>query len=661
MRPGSSRSSDRSGRWAAILAAAATALPLVLGTGGPAHAADAAACTADGPTYAVNAKGELLQYKMKSPLSGSGGLGGATVVGSGGWQNFGLVLAGPTRSIYAFKPDGTYYAHHSPGGTWDVMPKKVSSDFGWLANAEGRGHAAVDGEGRLWVVDNDGALLSYVYDTLKDTWSEIPTKAHDRGWDRYDLIVAGDAGVLYGRSATDGKLYRSRFDVTSQRWVERHVLVHSGDWRGFKHITSNGGDTLIATKKEAGEAYYYRFDENTRTWAVNAVEVGSGGWQKFSQVSASPNTCRTLQNHTPAAPAVALESFSRTSVFQSSAGTLEYAYTDNIGRLVHGRQSDPSNFDSTQWTTISGNEAFSGQPSLSQYADGRVSVTGYTTSGSVRQRVQKAKGATDWAAWTDLAGAMAQPPVTAKTPGGLVTQFAADASGRPWYRTQDSAKEALKGWMPLTGSGFTGPFTAATVRDGIQLFGKNASGVLSTALFGSAGTLSAWTPLGAQAVSGTPAVVVYPGYRIRVFATTTDGGVVSTAQTTEKGAYAPWSPVEGVTAAGSPSAVISPLTGVTEVVVRGTDGYVHNTGETVQGSGAWRPWQLASADAAATDPAAFMYSDSTGPTWAYAVRNEANKTSVYQVRQTSSFRASLAAGTEKPSFGAYALPAPPAK
>ncbi|MFI6034764.1 tachylectin-related carbohydrate-binding protein [Streptomyces sp. NPDC051315] len=643
----------RVGRLTSVTAAAAAALPLLVAAPGTARAADSATCPANGRTYVTNTAGELLRYTMANPLTGST-FSTHQKVGSG-WGAYGKVLAGPDGQFYAFKSDGTYYAHRTESGTWDVAPKRVSTALGWLSNAADREQATVDRSGWLWVADNLGQLYAYRYDASIEGLRSL--RVLDKGWDRYNLITAGDSGVLYGR-ATDGRLYRSRYDFASQRWLERHVLVGSAGWGNFKTVTAGGGDTVVAVQT-SGAAVYYRYDENTGTWPVLAKQVAAAGWQNFTNVTSRPDNCGLVANHTPTATPLPLESYTPNAVMQASDGKLELAYTDNIGRLVHGR-TDPAVVNSAQWTVISGQEAFTGRPSLSEHTDGRVVVTAHNTSASVWQRDQAAKSSTEWAAWKDLAGAMQQHAVTAKAPSGLLVQFAADANGVPWYRLENVPNNTFMGWIPLPGTGLTGPLTAVTVRDGIQLFGRKADGTLSTALFKEDGTLTAWTGMGTQTIAGTPSVVIYPGYRMRVFATDANGNVVTTSQSAEGGAYGTWETVTGITAQGSPSAVISPLTGLTEIVVRGTDGTVHNTGETSQGSGVWRAWDQVTSQASATEPTAFTYTGPTGPTWAYTFRTTDNQTRIYEVQQTSSLSA-MRAEADAPDFRGSLLPAPQAQ
>ncbi|MFJ9568835.1 tachylectin-related carbohydrate-binding protein [Streptomyces bacillaris] len=648
-------STRRKARWAGALTAAATVVPLLVGLPGTAHAAETATCTPSGPMYAVDTAGKLLRTDMPTPVSG-GTLGTPGTIDTG-WNGYGRVLAGQSARFYGIKSDGLYLSRRT-SGTWDIHHKKISPDFGWLAGAASRNRITVDRGDRLWVFNSEGQLRAHKYDLATEKWTGDSGKIIDQGWQRYDLIVAADAGVVYGRDATDGRLYRSRYDFTSQRWLERHVVESLADWRQYtKGITSIGGDTLVGVTA-SGAAHYYRFDENIRDFTVYKKTVAASGWQNYTNVSGAPDACRLTANPTPPSPAAPLESYSATSAVQSSTGSLEFAYTDNIGRLVHGRMTDPSDFNGVQWTTVSGNEAFTGRPTLAEHSDGRVVITAQNTSGSIWQRTQTAKAGADWNNWVDLAGAMAHRPVTARTPGGLLVQFAVAADGSPWYRIQQRPNVDFMGWMRLSGSGLAGTLQAVTVRDGIQLFATTTGGTLSTARFSESGTLTSWSGLGAQNVSGAPSVVVYPGYRIRVFANDGQGHVITAAQTTENGAFGGWDTVGGLNADGAPSAVISPLTGLTEITARGTDGFVHNTGETVQGSGSWRAWQQASFEASATAPTTFAYTNSSGPTWAYVFRTADNQTRVYQVQQGFARSAATSGARTAPRFTAGSLPRP---
>ncbi|MFW6725211.1 hypothetical protein ACHZ98_34785, partial [Streptomyces sp. MAR4 CNY-716] len=383
-------------------------------------------------------------------------------------------------------------------------------------------------------------------------------------------------------------------------------------------------------------------------------------WAGYTSVSGGPASCRLNADHSPARPSIAVDAYSPAAIQQSPGGEIEYAYTDNIGRLVHGRQSDPNDFNSTQWTTISANEAFSGTPSLAAQPDGKVAITAQSVNSDVWW-TRHPQNSPDWDAWFNLAGSMAQHPVTGTMPDGRLAQFAVDAEGMPWYRIQQRPNVAFMGWVPLTGQGFSGPLTAVTVRDGVQLVGADAGGRLRTASF--TGTaVGAWTALGDAPVAGRPSVVVYPGYRMGVFARATDGRIVTLAQTSEGGAFpGTWTQVGNITSAGAPSAVISPITGVTELVARGADGMIYNTGEQSQGSGTWRSWRQESFEASATDPTALTYSNAGGPTWAFSFRTSANQTRFYEARPTAAKATRDTGEPAAPGFAGHRLPAPPEK
>ncbi|CAL9548580.1 hypothetical protein SUDANB145_04375 [Streptomyces sp. enrichment culture] len=645
---------------------AAAALPLTMTTtSGTAQAADEITCTSTGALYSVTTEGSLLRRNVADPAGATGSLPEAGTIDSG-WSQYPRVLTANGATFYGFKSDGLYFSHRDGStGTWDIHHRKISDSYGSYRLDANRNKITADRGGNLWFVDGDGDLRYARYTSSTDTWSADSNKKIASGWGRYSFIVATELGVVYGVDSATGDLTRSRYDFTSQRWIEQHRTVSWADWRDTEDLTSFGGDTILRVKPN-GEVRQYRFREDAGNFDPYNVLLGSGTWWAgYTSVTGAPDACRLAANHTPAKPSISVEPATPTSVLQASSGEVEYAYTDNIGRLVHGRQTDPSDFNSVQWTTVSGNEAFSGQPTLSEQPDGRTALTAQNVSSDIWWR-RHAASSPDWGDWINLAGAMAEHPVTGKTADGVLAQFAVDADGKPWYRVQQRANVDFMGWMPLSGEGFTGPLTAVTVRNGIQLFGTDANGTLRTATF-SNGTVGTWTTLGDRTITGTPSVIVYPGYRLGVFARDTDGHIVHLTQTAEGAAFpGSWSQVGDKTFAGSPSVVISPLTGITEIMARADDGYLYNTGEQTQGSGTWRTWNQETFEAAATDPTAFTYTNTSGPTWAFSYRTSSNQTRVYRASSAlTTFRSENSDSDDSkaepaPVFEQNELPAPPA-
>ncbi|MFK0116335.1 tachylectin-related carbohydrate-binding protein [Streptomyces sp. NPDC090994] len=616
-------------------------------------------CAATGSLYSVTTAGGLLRRSLSDPAGGTGTWPESATIDTG-WDQYPRVLAGPSATFYGIKSDGLYLSHRDSAGTWDIHHQKISAGYADYRLDENRNKITIDTDGHLWFIDGDGDLRWTRYDSDTQTWEPAGgSKKMGSGWGRFSMIVATDVGVLYGVDSATGHLLRSRYDFESQRWIERDRLASSADWRETEDLTSFGGDVILRVLPD-GEVRHYRFREATGDFDPYNKLLGGGTYVAgYTSVVGSVRSCLLNASHTPPSPAITVDAFTPSSVLQASSGEVEYAYTDNIGRLVHGRQTDASDFNSVQWTTISGNDAFSGQPQLAEQTDGRTTVTAQNVNSQIWYR-RHAASSPDWEDWYNFAGAMAQHPVTVKTPDGAIAQFAVDAEGEPWYRTD------FLGWMPLSGEGFTGPLTAVTVRNGIQLFGTDANGTLRTATF-SNGTVGTWTTLGDRTITGTPSVIVYPGYRLGVYARDTTGHIIGLTQTSEGAAFpAAWSQVGDKTFAGSPSVVISPLTGITEIVARGEDGFMYNTGEQTQGSGTWRAWNQETYEAAATDPTAFTYTNASGPTWAFSYRTSSNQTRVYRASSAATaFRSeSSDSGDSKaepaPVFEKNELPAPPA-
>ena len=249
----------------------------------------------------------------------------------------------------------------------------------------------------------------------------------------------------------------------------------------------------------------------------------------------------------------------------------------------------------------------------------------------------------------------------ARQTDGQPILLALDSAGGLWYLPQPSVSGPYRSWTSLGVTGLKGLPTAVAVRDGLQLFVIDSAGTMRTATLAPSGTVSAWTSLGGAGLTSTPAAVVYPGFRLRVFARAGDGSVVTKAQDATLAWPQAWTTVgqPGI-AAGSPAAVLSPLSGRTEVVVRGLGGALFSTGETIQGSGQWREWVpiLQGSDTAATDPTILSYNDGFSLRWGVLFRNADQQSLLYTVGP--SFAAlSSPAGSESPTFTATALPAPP--
>ncbi|GAA4804922.1 tachylectin-related carbohydrate-binding protein [Streptomyces ziwulingensis] len=645
------------------LATAVAALPLTLTltASGSAYAADAVTCTSTGVLYSTTTAGNLLRRNVPDPAGATGALPASAVIDTG-WDQYPRVLAGNGATFYGIKSDGLYLSHRdSAAGTWDIHHRKISDSFNSYRLDENRDKISVDRGGHIWWLDGDGDLRWSRYDRTTSAWDAGSNKKVASGWGRYSMIFATDLGVVYGVDSATGRLLRSRYDFTSQRWLQAHKVVSTADWRDTEDLTSFGGDVILRVKPN-GDVRQYRYLEEAGNFAPYNVLLGSDAtWSGYTSVTGAPDSCRLDANHTPAGPEVDTEDFTPNSIMQASTGEIEYAYADNSGRLVHGRQTNPSDFNSVQWTTVSGNEAFSGQPQLAEQPDGRTALTAQNVNSEIWWR-RHAASSPDWGDWIDLAGAMREHPVTAKTADGVLAQFAVDAEGKPWYRVQQRANVDFLGWLPLSGEGFTGPLTAVAVRDGIQLFGTTADGTLRTAAYRD-GSVGAWTTVGDQAITGTPSVVIHPGYRLGVFARNSAGNIITLSQASEGAAFpTAWSQVGDRAFAGSPSVVISPLTGITEVMARAADGYMYNTGEQIQGSGTWRTWRQVSFEVSATDPTAFTYSNSNGFTWAYSFRTSSNQSRAYEVTPTDTAARSTTgdAARPAPAFTAHELPAPPA-
>jgi hypothetical protein len=370
---------------------------------------------------------------------------------------------------------------------------------------------------------------------------------------------------------------------------------------------------------------------------------------------------------------VPVEQFSPTTAMQlapvpgASAGALEYAYVDNIGRLVHGNQSDPDNTSTVQWTVISGNDAYTGQPALAQQPDGRLQVTGHNADSGMRTNTQATASPPAWGSWVNQGGLLSSGAAVVRPDDGRLVAFAVDPNGVLWSLRQSTVNGPYTTWDSFGNVNLIGTPTAVPIsNNGVQLFTRDSSGALLTALY-SAGTLSAWTSLGGTGLTGSPTVVIAPGFSLRVFVRAADGTILTKKQDATGVFPQAWEQVGTFVSAGSPSAVLDPTTGKVEVMARGADGAIYETGETQQGSGMWRDW-VARTDpiatpsiAAATDPTMFTITNVNGGSLlGFVIRNSDNQVWLFtEVTGSGALAADAADGRAAPGFIAHKLPPPP--
>lgn len=331
-----------------------------------------------------------------------------------------------------------------------------------------------------------------------------------------------------------------------------------------------------------------------------------------------------------------------------SLATVEYAYVDNLGKVVVAHQPDPNNPFDVQYQTISGNEAFSGPPALTHGAAGVVQAAAqYGDGGDVWTTQQTASAAPTWTGFTDLGGSMASAPAAANLAAGTTVLFAVDADGKLWAFVRSGTSPS---WRNLGDQDLVGTPSTTTVRDGVQVFARTAAGTVKTIVFRDDLTVTAWTDLGGT-VAETPAAVTYPGYRVALFARATDGSVVTKKQDAANTFPAAWTPTGQTGVTGAPAAITDPVDGRTWIVTRDDAGQIQLWVETAAGAETYTAYTGWSGNDVPTvvDPSVGLISASGGQFWVIVYRGVNGTPRVVRAAQT--FAATRSAG-----FTEQALP-----
>ena len=536
-----------------------------------------------------------------------GGLSSAPAAVSWASNRIDVFVRGTDNAVWHKWWNGSWSGWESQGGTLTSAPAVAS----WAS-------------GRLDVFGR-GTNNALYHKSFSGSWS---------AWQSLGGVLTSGPGAVSWAANRIDIFVRGGGNVLEHKWW-------NGSWSGWQSL--GGG---MASSPAAA------------SWASGRLDVfsrGTGNTLQLISYSGSWSAWQTLLDGGPAGPPVSIEQFARVSAAQAtpvpgaSIGTLEYAYVDNIGRLLHGHQTDLDNFSSLQWTVISGNDAFSGQPALGEQADGRLQVTSMNIDRHVWFATQTTKSPPVWGSFIDVGGSMNSAPAFARLADGTLAAFIVDVNGRLWSTQQSGPNKLYFAWRDRGDVDLAGAPTAVTVSSGIQLFARNASGALLTALFAN-GALSAWTNLGGSGLTGSPAVVINPGWMLRVFVRGADGTILTKMQDSTGAWPQSWDPVGTFVAAGSPTALLSPVTGRTEVVARATDGTLFSTGETQPGSHVWRDWVSASIidpstglpETAATDPTSFAVTGATY-TWAFIFLRDDGARRVYTVTEVIGLAGAAAA------------------
>jgi hypothetical protein len=392
------------------------------------------------------------------------------------------------------------------------------------------------------------------------------------------------------------------------------------------------------------------------------VKVGTEGKIRIKNVSSA--TVRVLVDllgwFADPLPAVPVAQYSpvvarqQTPGGSASQGAIDYAYVNNVGGVLHGRQADPDEFGSIPFASLSELESFTGPPALGQLTDGRVQAVAQHTDSNFRSITQTAVNSPSWNAWALLGGSMASAPVAGRLSDGTTVLFAVDADGRLWAYAQAGTDQY---WRSLGDVDLARTLSVAVASDGIRVVALDGGGAAKTAVYHADGSLTAWTDLGGTGLNGTPALVVYPGYRTRVFVRAADGTIVTKIQDPAGTFPAAWDTVGSFVAAGAPAAILDPSLARTAVVARGTDNMLNVVWETAQGSGQWGQWRSYQ-EPVASEPTVTAFANDSGQSW-FALARNLNNQLIFLMRDEPQSPAGAAKAATDPTFTIRKLPLPP--
>jgi hypothetical protein len=391
------------------------------------------------------------------------------------------------------------------------------------------------------------------------------------------------------------------------------------------------------------------FDKDGRTDAI----IGAHGEARNGVASAG--SAYVLDDLNPATPR-AVEQYSpyaaqQTAPTGGSIGPIRYAYVDNSGGPRLLTQTDPENLSSTVRDAAGPLDAIlTGRPAVGQLADKRGVSAFRSVTGDLWMRTEQTAGNTAWGPWVNHGGPDLTGITTATQANGRLVVFGIGARGELSILPQ-LANGSFGAWQSTGLGNLTGTPVTIPVPDGIQVFATDADGSVQTALW--TGTaLTGCATVGDRAIVGTPAVVSYPGSRLRLFGTTADGALITIIQDFSLAFPSTWTTVQDSGVTGSPTAVFNRNAGRTTVLARGADNLIYGTTESAQTGGEFGPWESILNRETRTDVLAVPYVAGGNEAYYFAFR-DVNQQECLIV---ASYPTAAAVRAGKPVFTEKALP-----
>ncbi|GAB3729785.1 hypothetical protein GCM10027598_51460 [Amycolatopsis oliviviridis] len=588
----------RSVRRSAILCSAFTlALTGVAATAGTQiAAAETITCRANVGVFFTKPDTVLQLDRHNEPETGANSWVGNTTIGNT-WN--GKVLAGPDGRVYLIEDNGNVGRQRRLATGWENggVGQVIANGWYGVTQPENRNRVTVDSLGDFyWAHDN---ILAWVhYDEATKVWTD---RLLDTGWTtaRYDLIVGAGAGVFYARTPA-GALHRFQYDAASQRWIEYGTVVSTAGWQLNSQVAAAGGDIIYAIDKNNGQIKWHRY-LGGGNWVPGPKILGTVGadWQ----LAVTTDDCKLIDNKQPSRPTVPARPNAATNVIEGASGRFQYFYTDDFGRLIHGRQRTDDT-EIVEFATVPGYQQYVGTPSAVRGGDDTLRVAALGKDSETRTSAQ-APNTTAWPSAAGAGGWMPGPAVSAQR-NGVLSLFATDAEGKLWGRDQDPVSKQLLPWRVLPSSGLSSDITAVAHTDGIDLLVRTASGAYTKSSYVN-GVLGPWITVPGTGWTNAAAAVANPDNNLQAFAIQSDGSVVTQRETAD-GFTGTWKVLSGVVANGTP-AVAMDSGGIVHVAVRANDGFVYQTEQQAPGSGAYRAWarladsRTGASYQTATDPA----------------------------------------------------------